>query len=251
LGGQLHDYSLPVMDLPGFIGDAPQLVATLTRQLDQWQVPVWLECHAESYDVQARRLTVSGGRSLACDWVIYAPGLRARQLVCPGAELIRDASVSTLIHQGPWPRPVLVVGGGDRALEAGLRLRRAGVSVTVLHRGEQLVAQRRFRTEAQSAGIALVANAQIERVQLEHDGYRVTWSRRGVRQDAVFARILVRIGMEPNVREPWARIQEGIAVPRMPRLTVIGDAALPVWERSLVSAYASAMRALKRLSLDP
>ena len=96
LGGQLNQVSLPITDLPGFPGiRAHELCQQLSIQLDKLHVPIFYGQEAMGYD--RGYLHFAEGRCIASSAVVLAPGVRARRLAVPGADLVEDVSVSDLL----------------------------------------------------------------------------------------------------------------------------------------------------------
>jgi thioredoxin reductase (NADPH) len=95
----------------------------------------------------------AGGRTLAARTVILAMGARSRRLGVPGeTELAgRGVAFSTRDAQGFKDQDVVVVGGGDAALEEALALARSAARVTVVHRRTTFRASRILLDRARAA----------------------------------------------------------------------------------------------------
>ncbi|MDA8193792.1 MAG: FAD-dependent oxidoreductase [Thermaerobacter sp.] len=254
LGGQLHSITLPIPDLPGFASISAQtLLARLQDQLTALQVPVRLEHPIVAFDARAKEIADAAGRTFPADVLIYGPGLKTRKLGIAGEETFQERSVSDLLLVKP-AQPVLVVGGGDRAAEAVVRLRQAGVAVDLVHRRHVFRARPGYYRQVLESGARLHLDSEVQEISPAPEGYQVrirkvdgsSWLWTG---DSV----LVRIGMEPDgvagLTGPgggWDVLPE-----RLPTgAWGVGDAVTPVPFRSLVEAYASAMRVVKRLTSD-
>ncbi|MCY0864524.1 MAG: FAD-dependent oxidoreductase [Sulfobacillus sp.] len=248
LGGQLHQLSLPLVDVPGFTGSAAELAHRLESQLSQWPVTIYRSASVVAYDVHTRRLVVDGQTDREAAWLFYAPGLRTRRLEVPGAHEVVDYSVSDYLARKRDNPAVVVVGGGDRAAEAALRLAEAGLLVRLIHRGAALSARPSYRARLAALSVPIFYHTVVRAILRQPIGYRVegegplgsvAWD-----VDQVF----IRIGMEPAIDDRLARLEGGVAVPAHPGISVIGDAALPSWQHSIVSAWASAMQTVKHWS---
>ncbi len=171
-----------------------------------------LEMEAQTEDIPVKRgraLSISrnrnrlevhleGGETLEAGSVIVAIGRSGnfRALDVPGENLdkvhhlLRDPSG----HAG---QDVLVVGGGDSALEAAIALVENGANVTLSYRRDVFVRPREATIERlrELEGESLQVLMETEVESIEPDGVRLTWQGGGetIRNDAVFA----TIGREP------------------------------------------------------
>lgn len=124
--------------------------------------------HAEGQPFRARRVIIAIGRS----------GER-RKLGIPGED---SEKVLNRLHDPHdyRDRRVLVVGGGDSALEAAAALARAGAVVTLSHRGESLARAKPDNVAAlAAAGVKVVLKSQLreitaDAVKLDTGGDRET-----------------------------------------------------------------------------
>lgn len=247
LGGQLADYSLPITDMPGIPQiDGQALMGELQEQLRRLAIGVEYGCQAVGF--MNHQLSLADGTKLPCRGVIYAPGVRARTLEVPGAEAIRDVSASQILNF-PERRAldILVVGGGDRAVEAAARLAERGLAVRLVHRRSQLRARANFRQRLGQSGADVLLNTVVAGVALSENGRLQVQLARGERNVQVeVSHVLVRIGMEPDLIAPLAE-----AASKMPQSVLLaGDAVESPAYRSLVTAFASGMRAAKGLVLS-
>jgi len=156
--------------------------------------PLRVECDGEVYWAEA---------------VIVATGASAKWLGIPSEEEYKNCGVSACATcDGALYRDkdVLVVGGGDTAMEEALFLTRHARTVTVVHRRDQLRASRIMAERAMKhPKIQFIWNAQIVEILGKTEGFRkfVTGARlrdtrtgeeRIVSTDGIF----VAIGHTPN-----------------------------------------------------
>jgi thioredoxin reductase (NADPH) len=243
LGGQLLDYSLPVTDLPGYsrIG-ASDLAERLHEELDHLNVPLYYNSEVLFWDGQWLH---APGQRASYDWVFYAPGLKPRRLGIAGEDWAFKGSVSDLIHI-PDSTQICIIGAGDRAVEGAVRLAQAGHRVTVVCRSARLRARPSYQERLREVGVTVLRETVVTAIDAIA-GRLVAYGQgpRGREWQWSGDQILVRIGMQPAVADDLAMVVQDLAYPRQMRMTVIGDAAVSAWQRSLVTAFATAMQAVK------
>lgn len=247
IGGQLHQISLPIVDLPGESGITAQtVVQNLYSHLHQIKIPV--ELNVRVVGMEDRRMLTADGGVIAADKVIYAPGLKDRVLAVPGSECISHLSTGEILRQRL--SPILIVGGGDRALEAACRLAEAKIGVSLVHWRATFSARPEFQDRLKALPVQVMLGAQVVALKAVAEGCQaeiVTDS--GQRNSVTANRVMVRIGMEPDLEPGLLVGLHGDIANSQPGedLMVIGDAVTPAPYRSLVEAYASGMRAAKFL----
>lgn len=106
--------------------------------------------------------------------VIIATGAEHKHLGVPGEEVYSGRGVSyCAVCDGAFfkGQDVVVVGGGDSAIEEGIYLTQLAKSVTVIHRRDQLRAQAILQKRAfANDKMKFVWNAQVEEIQGDDDG---------------------------------------------------------------------------------
>ena|SRR5512138_2985100 len=145
-GGQLT-ITTEVENYPGFPDgiQGPAMMEIFRAQAVRFGAEVLLDIVTE-VDVEARpfRLTLDSGSNLTADAIIVASGARAKALGIPSE---RQAGVSACATcDGPLPayrgKELLVVGGGDTAMEEATFLTKFASKVTIIHRREEFRASR-------------------------------------------------------------------------------------------------------------
>ncbi|REK10907.1 MAG: thioredoxin-disulfide reductase [Planctomycetota bacterium] len=101
------------------------------------------------------RLTASSGEVTETETVIVATGARANYLGLPSEEAYKNRGVSACaVCDGALPRfrnkPLVVVGGGDSAVEESTYLTKFASKVYLVHRRDQLRASKIMAERAQS-----------------------------------------------------------------------------------------------------
>lgn len=142
LGGQVA-LTYRVENYPGFpegVGGG-QLGELFQKQAEHFGARVEFDT-ANRVDFSQRpfKVKTDGGEYLA-DSVIVATGASPNQLKVPGENELTGRGVSYCATCDGWffkDRKVIIVGGGDSALEEGLFITRYASSVTIIHRREEL-----------------------------------------------------------------------------------------------------------------
>lgn len=263
-GGQLRHVQNPIVDYPAFPAIAArELADRLTEHAERLGVRLVTGTGPAKVKATERRVFTTEGIWKA-DAIILATGARDRRLGVPGEAAMRARgeiwSASRDAHRFKG-LPVVVIGGGDRALEGAWRMAEAGARVTLVHRRTVFRGSRLWRERALGhPRIAVMAPA----VPVAIEGERHTEAVRvrgadGSESRIPAAAVLVRIGTEPNlecVEGPLGLDGSGVvAVDRWGRTTIAGiyaagDICTPPAYTSVASAVADGMRAVKAVLLD-
>jgi len=142
LGGQAA-LTFTVENYPGFpegVGGA-QLGELFQKQAEHFGAKVEFDT-ANQVDFSARpfKVLTDNGEYLA-DTVVIATGASPNQLKVPGERELTGRGVSYCATCDGWffkEKKVIIVGGGDSALEEGLFITRYAASVTIVHRRDEL-----------------------------------------------------------------------------------------------------------------
>src|SRR5512138_995773 len=142
LGGQAA-LTYTIENYPGFpdgVGGA-QLGELFQRQAEHFgAVTEFASANAVDLSQRPFRVDTDNGEYLA-DTLIIATGASSNQLQVPGEVELTGRGVSYCATCDGWffkDKKVLVVGGGDSALEEGLFLTRYASQVTIIHRRDEL-----------------------------------------------------------------------------------------------------------------
>jgi len=158
-GGDLTT-TTAVDNFPGFPAgiQGPELIEAMTEQATRFGT-TFEYADVTAIDVAGQTLILSTGDEVTYDAVIFATGSEHRKLGLGGEEELTGRGVSycaTCDGMFFKDEQVVVVGGGDSAMEEALFLAKYATTVTVLVRGTTLKA-----SKAMVDRVALVSNIEI------------------------------------------------------------------------------------------
>ena len=267
-GGQL----MTTTDVDNWPGDVehlqgPALMERMRKHAERFNTEIAFD-HINQVDLKQRPFRLSGDNAVySCDALIIATGASAKYLGLPTEETFRGKGVSACATCDGFfykNKPVVVVGGGNTAVEEALYLTNIASHVTLVHRRDRLrsekILQDRLFALAASGKVSLVWNHVIEEILGDDSG--VTGARlkptaggaaRDVRADGVF----IAVGHQPNtqlfekqldMRGGYLTIRSGSAgnatQTSIPGVFAAGDVADHVYRQAVTSAGTGCMAAL-------
>ena len=204
-GGQLM-LTTEVENYPGFIDGimGPELMEQFEKQAARFGAEI-LAVHVTEVDLSARPFTVKAGdQTWQTETIIVATGASAKWLDIPGEQQLRGRGVSACATCDGFffkDRELMVVGGGDSAMEEATFLTKFASKVTIVHRREEFRASKIMQDRAlANPKIEVAWNATIDEIHGEDavTGVTlrdtVTGETREVATDGVF----MAIGHTPN-----------------------------------------------------
>jgi thioredoxin reductase (NADPH) len=207
-GGQLtitHD----VENYPGFadVIQGPWLMQQMQKQAEHVGTRIVTD-HVHKVDLDRRpfRLECDSGDVYLADTLIIATGAQARWLELPSEQRFKGYGVSAcatcdgFFYRG---KDVLVVGGGNTAVEEALFLTKFASRVTVAHRrdsfrAEKILQERLFKNPK----ISVLWNAELDEVfggenPLKVTGVRLRDTRTGATSERPADGVFIAIGHSP------------------------------------------------------
>ena len=190
-------------DSDGFQG--PDLMKRMKDHAMQFDVEMIAD-HIDSVDLTQKPFLLTGSDSYTADALIISTGASAMYLGLPSEKEFLGKGVSACATCDGFfykDQEVLVIGGGNTALEEALYLSRICSKVTLVHRrdelrGEKILQDRVF--EQESAGkIEILWNTQLEEVLGDKAGVTgALLNQNGTEIKRDVMGIFIAIGHKPN-----------------------------------------------------
>jgi thioredoxin reductase (NADPH) len=152
-GGQLAT-THEVENYPGFpeVATGPEIMEAFTNQAERFGCQMHSgEVKSISADDPVVRLVHTDDGDFRCKAVIVASGADPRTLGVPGEDKLRGRGVSYCATcDAPFFREkeVAVIGGGNTAVDEGMYVTKFARSVTVIHRRDELRAEKIYQERA-------------------------------------------------------------------------------------------------------
>jgi len=206
LGGQVSITS-DVENYPGFPEPVagPALVEQMQKQAERFGARVIIDevTRVELAGGPPFRVQTHGGEYEA-ETVVIATGSSPRRLGVPGEEPLIGRGVSFCATCDGFffrGKDVVVVGGGDSALEEGLFLTKFATRVRIIHRRDELRAGETLkRRAAANDKVSFILDSVVEEIrgQGKVEGIRIKNLKTGVSSELATDGVFVFVGHDPN-----------------------------------------------------
>jgi thioredoxin reductase (NADPH) len=263
-GGQLMLTTL-VENYPGFVDGlmGPDLMEAFRKQAERFGTEIIPE-DATAVDFSQRPFVVRVGKTEhRGHTVIVATGATAKLLGLANEMRLMGRGVSTCATCDGFffkDQNIMVVGGGDSAMEEALYLSRLGRGVTVAHRRDTLRASKIMQERAfKNPKIDFVWNAEVEDV-LDGGQGKVTAVRlRDVPTGQITERpvdgLFIAIGHQPNtdivrgqielLPNDYIKVKPGTTETSVPGVFAAGDVQDHIYRQAVTAAGTGCMAALE------
>jgi thioredoxin reductase (NADPH) len=267
-GGQL----MTTTDVDNWPGDAqgvqgPELMQRMAEHAERFETEMVFD-HIHSADLKQRPFRLKGDSGeYTCDALIIATGATAKYLGIPSEEHFKGKGVSACATCDGFffrEQDVVVVGGGNTAVEEALYLSNICRKVYLVHRRDKLRAEKimqdKLFEKAAAGKIELVWNHTIGEVLGDNTGVtgvRVKDVNSNATRDIEATGFFVAIGHTPNtgifegqldMHDGYIKIRTGLegmaTMTSVPGVFAAGDVADHVYRQAVTSAGFGCMAAL-------
>ena len=265
-GGQLM-ITTDVENYPGFadIIQGPWLMEQMARQAEHVGTTIIHDIITEvDLSVLPFRCTADSGDVFLTDAAIIATGAEARWLGLPSEGRLRGAGVSACATCDGFffrNRPVVVVGGGNTAVEEALYLTHHAEQVILIHRRDALRAEKILQARLfANPKISVVWNSVVEEILGEGtpetvSGVRLRDVRTGTGIRLPVEGVFIAIGHTPNTalfrgqlemdEEGYIRTTPGSTRTSIPGVFAAGDVQDKIFRQAVTAAGTGCMAALE------
>ena len=205
-GGQLTTTT----DVENWPGDSdglqgPELMDRMKKHSQQFDVEI-INDHINEVELSSRPFILKGTNTYSCDSLIISTGASAMYLGIPSEQEFLGRGVSACATCDGFfykDQEVVVVGGGNTAVEEALYLSRICSKVYLIHRRDELRAEKilqdRVFKEEENGKIEVLWNTQLKEVLGDANGVNgVLLDKEGEDLKLPVMGVFIAIGHKPN-----------------------------------------------------
>ena len=251
-GGQLM-LTTEVENYPGFSDGilGPELMEQMEKQAERFGAEL-LHQHATRVDLASRPFGVwAGDQEYRAKTLIISTGATAKWLGVPGEDALRGRGVSSCATCDGFffrDRELVVVGGGDTAMEEETFLTRFATKVSIVHRRDAFRASPIMRDRVlANPKIDVIWDTIVEEILGEGavSGVRLRDVRSGSERSFATDGVFVAIGHTPNtvllegqldLDEGYVIVQEPTTRTSVPGVFAAGDVVDHVYRQAVTAA---------------
>jgi thioredoxin reductase (NADPH) len=260
-GGQLTT-TTEVENYPGFAKGimGPELMKEMRAQAERFGTEfLTADVTAVNFEQQPFTITVDAEQTIRAKAVIIATGASAIQIGVKNETRLTGHGVSTCATCDGFffkGKELIVVGGGDAAMEEATFLTKFGTKVSIIHRRDKLRASKIMQDRAtKNEKITFIWNSVVEDI-LGNDtvtGVRVKNLVTGKVTEVPCSGVFVAIGHRPNTNlftgqldmdaKGYIRTTQGTAT-NVPGVFAAGDVQDSVYRQAVTAAGSGCMAAI-------
>ncbi len=205
-GGQLTTTT----DVENWPGDSdglqgPELMERMKKHSQQFDVEI-INDHINEVDLSSRPFSLKGTHSYTCDSLIISTGASAMYLGLPSEKEFLGKGVSACATCDGFfykDQEVVVVGGGNTAVEEALYLSRICSKVHLIHRRDELRAEKilqdRLFEQEKNGKVNIIWNSQLKEILGDQMGVNgVLIEKDGGEINIPVMGVFIAIGHKPN-----------------------------------------------------
>ncbi|CAN5639979.1 thioredoxin-disulfide reductase [soil metagenome] len=260
-GGQLRSIFNPIVNYPAAqAANGSELADAFIRSANCFQFDRTTG-EAVAIDPPSLSVEMKGGRRVSGRAIVLATGVSRRRLGILGETEFQGKGVLTSgAKEREWVKGkrVVIVGGGDAAMENAVMLGEYAAKVFVVHRRAEFTARGEFMTQARDNDrVEFVTNATVESIEGGEcvEQIIVRDDLTGESNTIEAENVLIRIGVEPNSQllrsivelDPAGYVKVNTsAETSLPGIYAVGDVANPV-SPTISTAAGTAATAVKSI----
>lgn len=240
----------------------PDLMEKLKKQAEKFGTEIFQDV-ITSVDLARTPFVLKSenGKEMTADAVIISTGASAKWIGCPGEKELQGKGVSACATCDGFffrGKEIVVVGGGDSAMEEANFLTRFASKVTIIHRSESFRASKIMLERAQkNPKISFIMNTAVEAVlgEASISALKLKNTQTGEVSEFSTQGLFVAIGHKPNTDLFTGAItldQKGYIVTEgkstktnIPGVFACGDVMDPYYRQAITAAGTGCMAALE------